>query len=803
MIVMQRILWTSVLTFLAAFGSGAWYCHHQATTARAARWNIQLELNAADARLDKLLHFDGRQLTLAQLRDLVAHEAGLEVTIDKEAILRVHSDYIRGRRAPLHDPGSLTYQLPIGRFTLRDALDRLLNPSYLAYEIRGSSLVFTTQDAIADHLHTVTYPLPAMEQTTEDDWVNLIALCIEIHAWDEVGGRGHLEPAAGALVVVQSPAVHRKLRAALAILSELESPPESLEPRWLLPPCDPALRRQMLARLDQKVSVAVEHHPFSQIVADLARQHDISLGIDVGRITEAGVSIDQPVTLQMEGVALRSVLAELLNQLELAISDRGDSLVITTPENAEDDLPVVAYPVHDLVWYDGLLDFDSLIELITTSVAPNSWSEGNNNSMSSLGTGWLVLPQTAEVHAQVESLLTQLRTGVAVGGEPVVADFELAAAAHERIRAALRRTLALEYDRVPLREVFDQLAAELQIQILLDERCLREAGVSTDLPITWHMPAIPLGSQLYWMLREPDLMWTIRDECLVITTTAETEWQQAPRIYDVRNLTDPDLGLPGGFATVQALIEKLVPESLSPHRGWRATTEIQGLLVVSDSAQVHEALERLLVALETHCRQSSPHNSGPRQVRLDPSQSAERIERILGEPISVNYCGLSLDEVLRDLANRLDLPVAFDQPALDIEEYDFHEFVSISAHERPLGDILDELFAPTQYDFDIRGDVLFFTFKARRNDEVLQTRLYRVNDLLSAGNVDALVKFGERLASIDPPYWNTSRGGPGVVIPVGADWLAVSAHSRMHRSVAEWLAGQRTGAPLPARKDEP
>jgi hypothetical protein len=805
---MKRMLWTLALTFLAAFGSGAWYSHHQASVARADRWALHLEEDAAEARLDKVLHFDGRQCTLAQLRELVEAQTGLEATIDEDAILRVYGEYIRGRRAPLHDPGTLTYQLPIGRFTLRDALDGLLNPSYLAYEIRGSSLVFTTQDAIADHLQTVTYSLPAMEQTTEDEWVNLIAQCIERHAWDEVGGRGHLEPAAGALVVVHSSAVHRKLRAALAILSELESPPESLEPRWLLPPCDPAGRRQMLARLDQEVSVAAQHQPLSQLVADLARQHGISLGIDAERIAEAGVSIEQPVTLKMESVALRSVLAELLNQLELAISDRGDSLVITTPEKAEDELPVVAYPVHDLVWYDGLVDFDSLIELITTNVAPNSWSEGNNNVMSSLGTGWLVLPQTPDAHTQVESLLTRLRTGIAAGAGPVIADLEPAAAAHDRIRAALRRPLALDYDRVPLREVFERLAAELQIQILLDERCLRESGVTADLPITWHMPAIPLGNQLFWMLREPDLMWTIRDECLVITTTAETEWQQPSRIYDVRNLTDPDLGLSGGFATVQTLIEKLVPESLSPHRGWRSMTEFQGLLVVSESPQVHQALERLLVALETHCRRPSPRDNGPRdngprEVRLDPSPSAERIERILGEPISVNYCGLPLNEVLRDLACRLELPIAFDQPALDIEGYDFREFVSITARERPLVQLLYELLGPTQYDFDIRDDVLFFTFKGRRNDEALQTRLYRVDDLLTANDPAELAKLGERLVSIDPPYWKASQGGPGVVMPVGADWLAVSAHSRQHQSVAEWLASQRSGTPLSPRKGEP
>ena len=233
-------------------------------------------------------------------------------------------------------------------------------------------------------------------------------------------------------------------------------------------------------------------------------------------------------------------------------------------------------------------------------------------------------------------------------------------------------------------------------------------------------------------------------------------------------------------------------------------TEIQGLLVVSESPQVHDAVERLLVALETHCRRSAPSPDGqPQVVRVDPSPSAERIERILQQPISANYCGLPLNDVLRDLACRLELPIAFDQPALDIEGFDFREFVSTSAHQRPLVEVLDELLEPTQYEFDIRRDVLFFTFKARRNDEVLQTRLYRVDDLLPAGNADMLVIFGERLTSIDPPYWNASQGGPGAVIPVGADWLAVSAHSRQHQNVAAWLASQRSGQPLSPQKGEP
>jgi hypothetical protein len=792
---MKRLLLALILVFAATVGFGAWYSTYQAATARADRWRVRRAALAAEALLDKPIRVDGRTLTLHEFSREIARQTGLNVSIDEEAVARVHGDYLGTSRQRRPPPYELSLRLPIGPFTARTALDHVLYSTYLDYDFDGSTLIITTQDAAESKLQTVVYPLPQpmLADVTEDEWVELITTAVEPHGWDGVGGPGHIVAVPGALVVVQTPAIHRQLRQFLDGLAGLEQLPDSLEPRVLLWQCDAAARQKLQSALDRSASIACFQRPFRAVVEQIAEEHGIAIAIDADRLEESGVSLEQPVTLELKDVSLRSLLRHLLHMLELALIDRGDALVITTPEQAEEHLQVVAYPVHDLVWTDGLADFDSLIELITTNVSPQSWSEGNNNFTSTLGSAWLILPQTTEVQVEIQSILTRLRAGVAAGGEPAVAGSEPEAAAHDRIRAALRRPTPLDFDQTPLRQVFERLAAELHIQILLDERLLREAGVSIDEPITWHEPAIPLGSQLYWMLRELDLMWTIRDECLVITTTAETEWKHATQIYDVRNLADPDLGLPGGLETVQTLIEKLVPDSLSAHRGWREVTEFQGLLVVSDAPAVHDAMERLLVALETHCRQRSPApGNQPWVVPVDPSPAAERIERILGERINVDYCGLPLVEVLRDLAYRLELPVAFDQPALmDVEGYNFLEPVSISAHGRPLVEILDELLAPTQYDFDIRGDVLFFTFKVRRSDAALQTRFYRVNDLLPGYDRSEVARLCDSLVAVQPSYWSEQQGGPGVVLPAGRDWLAVSAPWRKHQEVAEWLKTQR------------
>lgn len=777
---MKRLLLVATLVSAATLALSAWYSRHTASLARAERWQTQQEEIAAEALLDQPITLDGRHVTLAELCNLVADETGLEVGIDSNAI----------------GPEKISFRLPIGTFTIRSALDRVLQPSYLDYTFHGSSLVITTQEATESDLHTVVYPLPQpmLTEVTEDEWVELIRETIEPSDWDEVGGRGHLETIPGAIVVVQTPRVHRAMRQLMDGLASLELPPDSLDPRPLLPRTDESSRRKLLAALNRPASINCMEQPMREVVAGLGREYGIALAIDADHLEEAGVSINQPVTLHLDDVSLRSLLRHLLHQSELALLDRGGSLVITTPEEAESHLHVVAYPVLDLVWVDGVADFDSLIEMITADVSPNSWDFSGPAFMPTLDAGWLVIPQTAEVHEEIESLLHGLRTGIAQGGEPEVRMARELTPAAERIRAALRRPIALDYDRVPLRELFQRLSQELGIEIVLDDRSVLDAGVMFDPPITWHMPAIPLKSQIFWMLRTFDLMWIVEKESLVITSTAEAEAQQITRLYDLRNLTDPDLGLSDARQNVETWIEKLVaPGSWESGRGWGSMTEFRGLLVVTQRPEVHEELTQFLVAVEKHCRKrsGSPRDT-PLPVRISPSPTAGRIERVLAENISVSYCGVPLEELLRDVAGRLELPVAFDRAAVVIEGYDFQEIVSFSAHERPLAEILDALFATNEFAYEIRSDVLFFTFKSRHEQEP-QTRLYRVRDLLSPDDPAGLENLAQRLTAADAYYWDSNQGGSGAVVPLGTEWLAISADWRMHQVVEDWLTEQRTG----------
>jgi hypothetical protein len=91
-------------------------------------------------------------------------------------------------------------------------------------------------------------------------------------------------------------------------------------------------------------------------------------------------------------------------------------LVVTTLEEAETALVVVAYPVFDLVafQYRGVIreDYDSLIELITVSVQPNTWKDtgvGEGTLEPFPGSSALVVTASWGVQEEIEALLEALR----------------------------------------------------------------------------------------------------------------------------------------------------------------------------------------------------------------------------------------------------------------------------------------------------------------------------------------------------------------------------------------------------------
>ena len=169
--------------------------------------------------------------------------------------------------------------------------------------------------------------------------------------------------------------------------------------------------------LDSPAAFDFNEQPLSEVVEYLQGKHDIPIQLDTRSLTDAGVTENTPVTKSVKGVNLRSALRLLLRDLSLTYLIKDDVLMITTPEKADEELITRVYPVIDLVLPLGVTDgvepdFDSLIDLITSTVRPTSWEEvGGPGSIRPLETKMsIVVSQTQEVHEEINDLLRQLRS---------------------------------------------------------------------------------------------------------------------------------------------------------------------------------------------------------------------------------------------------------------------------------------------------------------------------------------------------------------------------------------------------------
>lgn len=180
------------------------------------------------------------------------------------------------------------------------------------------------------------------------------------------------------------------------------------------------------AALDQPCKLDFLETPLTEVVKFLSKKFEIHVKIDNRALEDIGVGSKSPITLNVEGISLRSALKLMLTPLDLTWVVRHEIMQITTVDVAGEQLITRVHPVGDLVvieqqsqpivvspFGNQQADFDSLIDLITSTIAPDSWDEGTGPGsvygFEINGKHALVFSQTDEVHRQVAALLDQLR----------------------------------------------------------------------------------------------------------------------------------------------------------------------------------------------------------------------------------------------------------------------------------------------------------------------------------------------------------------------------------------------------------
>ena len=152
------------------------------------------------------------------------------------------------------------------------------------------------------------------------------------------------------------------------------------------------------------------------------------------------------------------------------------------------------------------------------------------------------------------------------------------------------------------------------VPIWIDRRALDDVGMGGDTPVTFSLQSVSLRSALRLMLRELDLVYQVDDEVLKITTPEESENELTMQVYPVRDFLESPPNAFGRLERSQSLVSLLdliestvVPDTwdhvggagvLSPVEPW-------GLLVISQTAEVHEQVNNLLQTAR-RARHASP-----------------------------------------------------------------------------------------------------------------------------------------------------------------------------------------------------
>lgn len=179
--------------------------------------------------------------------------------------------------------------------------------------------------------------------------------------------------------------------------------------------------RRIEAFLDEPLKSPLDFAatPLNQVIEAISSDSDLSIVFDTTALDAIAASPETEVTINITQASLRSALELMLKQVDdLTYIVDNEVLLITTEEEAARRLVTSVYRVDDLLLVDPSqsvldenLDYDSLINLVVSSVEHESWMEAGTGEGEILPfrPGMIIVSQTARVHRQIERLLAEIR----------------------------------------------------------------------------------------------------------------------------------------------------------------------------------------------------------------------------------------------------------------------------------------------------------------------------------------------------------------------------------------------------------
>ena len=175
-----------------------------------------------------------------------------------------------------------------------------------------------------------------------------------------------------------------------------------------------------LKTLDEPVSFRFEEIPLSDAVQSIGEMLKMPIRIDAPALEEMGLSKDESVSFHAEKLPARDAIAAMIDPLDLCLHLRHGLLMVTTPERAED---TAIAKIYFLEGTTGEGDFTSIMDLLQTSVEPETWEAlGGTSTMREYHAGMrpaLIISAPLDIHRQVAAMLDTIRQNSYGHREPV------------------------------------------------------------------------------------------------------------------------------------------------------------------------------------------------------------------------------------------------------------------------------------------------------------------------------------------------------------------------------------------------
>lgn len=153
--------------------------------------------------------------------------------------------------------------------------------------------------------------------------------------------------------------------------------------------------------------------PLNETIAQIADSTKLPIVVDQRALEEIGLSSDQPVSLRLKDVPLRTVMNTMLRQLDLTYTTFDNVITVTTIEAAEQQCQNRIYWLEGIGMVRG--DMQSLMDAIQTTIVPDTWEAlGGPSTMCpiTLGDGnrpAILISTIYPIHHDIEQLIKSLR----------------------------------------------------------------------------------------------------------------------------------------------------------------------------------------------------------------------------------------------------------------------------------------------------------------------------------------------------------------------------------------------------------